>query len=280
MAKRKNKFGGWSEYRYGKTRKPVTLPRIYSGAQKDHIVSSVMDTMREWRLSPFENEAACVIGIRSALCLHGFSWAASDFEATAVVAEGLRLLGAKRPTWEQGQPEYSVASENCRSCAGALPDRAPDGARARHFCSADCARFFLSNRQQKHSRIHDAVRASAHVLVYSAKISARECAHCEKVFKPNSETKQQKYCSPSCYRQGSKRALPTIEAVCRVCSTAFRAKTAWAVCCSEACKRTDENRQKRERRQGNVIYLTADRFERRYVRATKISIAVFDRMFG
>jgi hypothetical protein len=75
--------------------------------------------------TPFAFEAACRHGLRAALCLAGWTWAKADREAADIVALALRDLGAQRPTWQQGQPDYAqtgtiILRERCLSCGASL----------------------------------------------------------------------------------------------------------------------------------------------------------------
>ncbi|MBL3568872.1 hypothetical protein BV509_09130 [Rhodovulum sulfidophilum] len=66
--------------------------------------------------------------IRSGLCLQGWKWAAADEMAAAMVAEALRKAGAKRPSWNEGQPEWTIESgtlierTRCQRCHKPLPE--------------------------------------------------------------------------------------------------------------------------------------------------------------
>lgn len=135
-------FEGYTEYRYG-TKCPaaaVRMPQIFAGQQREHILRQVTQQLAGWTHSPFQFEGSARHGLRSALCLVGFSWSRSDAEAEALVAEGLRSLRARRPTWEEGQFSYVEARENCRRCGVPLDDDANRGKRRQTYCSEVCAR--------------------------------------------------------------------------------------------------------------------------------------------
>jgi hypothetical protein len=78
--------------------------------------------------------------IRSVLCLRGVSWAMADQMAAGVVADVLLTLAAKRPTWNEGQPEWTIEGgalierTRCACCHKPLPEERPK------FCSDGCKR--------------------------------------------------------------------------------------------------------------------------------------------
>src|SRR3546814_953966 len=45
--------------------------------------------------------------LRSSLCRQGADWILADLLAAAIVEDALRKVGAQRPTWQQGQPEWT-----------------------------------------------------------------------------------------------------------------------------------------------------------------------------
>ena len=84
-------------------------------------------------------EAPCRHALRSRLCLEGWRWADADAAANGVVQEALIRVGAERPNWEEGQPEYSQTG------AGALIERTlcvrcqtPLEGNQRKYCSNLC----------------------------------------------------------------------------------------------------------------------------------------------
>lgn len=77
-------------------------------------------------------------GIRSDLCLQGWGWSAADLMAREVLEDAFRKAGAIRPTWNEGQPEWTIEAgtlierDRCARCYKPLPD-------GKHkFCSRLC----------------------------------------------------------------------------------------------------------------------------------------------
>jgi hypothetical protein len=76
----------------------------------------------------FALESATRTGLRIAFIYQSASWAAADELAARIVRNALAMLGAKRPDWYQGQPEYTqfgvlrILRENCIRCGRRLDD--------------------------------------------------------------------------------------------------------------------------------------------------------------
>tara|TARA_R110002049_G_scaffold160685_3_gene325666 strand:+ start:550 stop:966 length:417 start_codon:yes stop_codon:yes gene_type:complete len=76
--------------------------------------------------------------LRSSLCLLGWHWGDAQQAATDIVGAAHSLLGAERPDWYEGQPEYVVAEDlliertRCRRCHKPLQGN------CRKYCSALC----------------------------------------------------------------------------------------------------------------------------------------------
>ncbi|GAB1364678.1 hypothetical protein MASR1M32_39140 [Rhodobacter sp.] len=77
--------------------------------------------------------------IRSDLCLQGWTWRDADQMAREMLDETFRALRATRPTWNEGQLEWTIPTNiliersNCIRCHKPLPE-------GHHkFCSRLCA---------------------------------------------------------------------------------------------------------------------------------------------
>lgn len=79
------------------------------------------------------------MGIRSGLILQGgWRWRDADAAARDVVRSALRRIGARRPSWQQGQPEFTQFAvlyerTRCVRCGWKLPEG------HRRFCSRRCS---------------------------------------------------------------------------------------------------------------------------------------------
>jgi len=172
--------------------KPKRLNRDRQAAIRDKIVI----IMREAEPTPFAAEGPCRAGIRSALCLQGWRWRTADDAAAEIVESVLRQVGAIRPTWKQGQPEWTqdgvmaVEYEHCRNCAKPLPEG--------HFkfCCAPCSWAF---REKQYARWNDERYANQKRAAHAARIERRETRHCQRCgdpFKP--KRARQAFCSIRC----------------------------------------------------------------------------------
>ncbi|QFT62082.1 hypothetical protein [Roseivivax sp. THAF30] len=77
-------------------------------------------------------------GIRSDLCLMGWRWDDADFMARELLGEAFRRARAVRPTWYEGQPEWTIRQgllierTRCVECGQHLPEG------HRKFCDTVC----------------------------------------------------------------------------------------------------------------------------------------------
>lgn len=128
------------------TAEPVK--RINRDRQKA-IRDKVAAIMRAVEPTPFAAEGPCRAGIRSALCLQGWRWPDADAAAAEIVAAALHIVGAKRPTWYQGQPEWTqpgalpVLRDRCKRCRGPIPEG------RRMFCCFECKKWHHTERYQQ-----------------------------------------------------------------------------------------------------------------------------------
>lgn len=119
-------------------------PRRLSRDKRRHLVDTVARLMKAAKESGaaatlLNFEGPCRHGLRSRLTLEGWGWQDADAIAADIVASALRQIGAQRPTWAEGQPEWSQQG------AGALIDRIrcihchnPLEGIQRKFCSDLC----------------------------------------------------------------------------------------------------------------------------------------------
>lgn len=299
---------GWSRgltpYRYGvlkignvehDLKSRITLActappaRIFRGKKREEVLDRILDTLRDWRTTPFENEGAVHAGLRSALCLQGFGWARSDLQVADLIAEAYRVLGAKRPTWEEGQRGYPLECDFCSWCFRRIDD--DDRSRGRRFCSVECARVALQHMDRKTNHHYGAVLRSAIRLLEKEKAEPRQCEYCSRSFKTDHTngrfcslkcaglhmagdsvlsqrhcqfcaviykpiTQTQRFCSLSCSRRSNLRAeadrLADVIRQCTCCGTSFTPKTGNTIYCSHACYKRANGATYRERRRQEV----------------------------
>ena len=114
--------------------------------KQKHIRERIADMMREAEPTPFVMEGPCRAGIRSSLCLQGWPWVQADQVAAQIVTAALNSIGARRPNWYEGQPEWTqpgavpLEYDRCRRCHGPIPDN------RRMFCCYECKQWFHAER--------------------------------------------------------------------------------------------------------------------------------------
>ncbi|WP_293720930.1 hypothetical protein [Stappia sp.] len=212
---------GWAEYRHGNDKaRPISLAGakthpVFRGDQRRHVIDLVVDMMRGWRQSPFEQEGAVTAGIRSALCLAGYRWHRADRQAKEIVSEALRLLGAVRPTWEQGQRHYVEPRENCKWCFAPIED----GDRLSGFCSLEHARAAHTHWGFETLSCSDKAYANVRRAIGRLSQKPRTCEACGSKFRPQWSTSEQRFCSLEC--SAVAKRVPIKKLTCAACGTDF-----------------------------------------------------------
>lgn len=226
-------FSGYVDYRYGRSAQ-MTLAPIFKGERRKHILDRVLGLIRDWRRSPFEHEASVHHGLRSALCIDGHGFARSEQEAATLVSEGLRLIGAKRPTWQEGQRNHVDDEDKCRWCSRTLPPEASTGNRRHIYCSDVCGKAAFEHMVFQDKRTTNRVYVGAFRAARRMGTPPRRCEHCGKAFHPFSDDDGQRFCSRSCAAAFS-RTLPEI--ACLTCGKPTRSDVSYRdrKYCSLAC---------------------------------------------
>lgn len=209
--------------------KPQAREPIYRGNERKHMISKIIDTLADWRLSPFENEGPAHAAVRSALCGNGYGWVRSDEEADDLVKEGLRRIGAKRPSWDAGQWHYTDSPDSCSWCKGPIDEESRT--RSQRFCSSVCAKSALEHRVYETVRRNDRVAASAYRLINRLASPPRPCQWCGAAFQ--SDKRDVVHCSPSCARLSKGDGLA--DRNCLWCGETFHPLDHSMVCCSKPC---------------------------------------------
>ena len=230
-----NQFGrGWSagygEYRYG-SKKPVTLPKVFEKKERQQVVTSVLDHLRDWRSTPFENEGPLRHGVRAAICLQGHSWPVADAEAAGMIHAAFMKMGVRRPTWDQGQREYIIAVETCSGCGSGLDEAQID--RRHRFCSVMCAKSASQHRDWETTKHESTIGQAAYRMILRSNNPERACEHCGLSFHPT-KTGDERYCSVPC----ADRAKVKVEQKCarQGCKKLFRPSNGNMHYCSARCR--------------------------------------------
>lgn len=203
-------------------RTPVTLARVAAPKlaprlqrhRRAGIRDVIAELMRGAEPTPFAIEGPARAGIRSRFCLAGWRWPAADAEAALLVQAALQLVGAKRPTWQEGQPEHTqqavlpVQRERCARCGKSLPE---DVCGYRKYCGPVCAAAAKVEMRKKQEQADEYAKQKAWVAAWSKKQTARECPGCGRAFQPKRQ--DAKYCSHKCFhdvRRFERRNVPMV----------------------------------------------------------------------
>lgn len=206
---------------------------IFSGEKRQFVITKTMELLLAWKSSAFENEGACVHGLRSTLCLQGHAWSLADEEARSIVRAALANMGVIRPTWDQGQREYVNVGTSCARCGKDLPDEDREGIRKGRFCSSECAKAMLQHWDSTHSVRFTALGIAAYRLIEREKRPNLRCEHCGTSYKPrNPFANEQMFCSQTC-RAASRKRTETRD--CAHCAKPFVPAQKKTIYCSRSC---------------------------------------------
>lgn len=204
------------------------------------LVPAVMHILNNGGPTHFVYEGPCRAGLRSAFCLEGEPWSRSDLRAGRIVAEALSLLGAQRPTWAEGQPEWTDPGYApgdvyyCQHCRKPMPEDRGLGAK---FCSRECkVANYMAGVRANHAQMSRA-EWRAMIAVRRQRVLRERgltCQHCGGKFLPKDKSHDLRslaYCSRKCQRAA---CAPR---PCVVCGTIFEPKrnAAAKTCGANAC---------------------------------------------
>jgi hypothetical protein len=176
-------------------------------AERKQAVDRVAAVLIRGQPTQFAFEAACRHDLRAGLCLNGMAWSRADTTAADIVSEALALIGAERPTWNQGQPWWTDSAAtwflrtNCMRCGKLLPElkRVTD----RRYCSQSCAVGAYNDKHIADKRAYDLARW--HALKAAAPDTS--CEECGGTFKSLRKAGRPiaRFCSNACYHRARKR---------------------------------------------------------------------------
>jgi hypothetical protein len=178
-------------------------PKRLTPAMRRRLVDTVANICRNAQPTPFAFEGACRHGLRAGLCLEGWRWERADAAAAEIVGAGLRLLGAKRPDWWQGQREYTghedrllCANPKCRRPI----EREPGDYRRVIFCSPYCRRAVQNFRFAEDHRAAAKVTTQIWRDARRAAAPPKPCEQCGRPFRPLQQAgrPEPRFCSKSC----------------------------------------------------------------------------------
>ncbi|RWC90049.1 MAG: hypothetical protein EOS32_28790 [Mesorhizobium sp.] len=232
--------------------KAAPRPRALNSDRRRRLIESTATILRTGLPTAFAFEGACRAGLRSALCLEHWPWAEADAAAVDIVATALRAIGAKRPTWLEGQPEHTqegfapIVRTFCKRCGGKIPETSSLYGYRSEFCSKECKTYDrLANERRSGQKVGYAA--------YWAKLSAaaaearerraRCCEWCGGSFIPRSIVEDIRNCSKSCAAKSTAEKRKRFQA-CRQCGQQYQASRPGGgkFYCSKACSGASRRR--------------------------------------
>lgn len=208
--------------------------RKLNRARERMLVDRVCEVLKAGIQSKFEFEASCRHGLRRALCLESWGWKDADRAAEEVVRKALSRLGAERPTWQQGQPEWTedgfspIERTRCVTCGGELEEG------DKKYCSHSCSMIAAHHRAKVTGLRMDRAEYLAAIAARKEeriKGGEKDCENCGKAFTPTDYYWEQRYCGRACASEAAKRP----EQACVWCETMFRPSKADSKYCSVKC---------------------------------------------
>lgn len=196
---------------------------------REPIVRRIADILACGVSSKFEYEASCRHGLRAALCLQGQTWRDADKLAVQVVELALHRIGAARPSWAQGQPEYRDYERFfCRNCGRRMETL------GRMYCDDHC-KDAAASRANWGRIAEDTAVARLAFRAAHGRSAQRVCAHCERSFRVTPHHPLQMYCSKACADAVQTARAFDKARTCARCGRDFHAKDRQHRFCSPAC---------------------------------------------
>ena len=192
--------------------RPKPRTRQLNQDRRRHLIEGTAYLLKTGQPTRFAFEGACRTGLRSTLCLQGWSWHDADAAAAEVVAAALAQIGAVRPTYQQAQPEWTeegfspIRRTRCRRCCGKLPADSDAS-----FCSTVCRSIHYAENAGKFGETQD--RATWIACRQAETVARRQqrevaCEQCKKPFLIKRPGAQQRFCSHDCASKSRIAARP------------------------------------------------------------------------
>ena len=218
----------------------LTKPRQLNKDRHEQLVDRIAGILKTGTSSQFEFEAASRHGIRASLCIEGWKWSDADAAAAAVVSAALHRFGAVRPSWHQGQPEWTqdgfapIERTRCLNCGGRFSLEESQRQR-KLYCSRSCATAVKAKRARASGeRVSWAEFYAGLAAKKEKSLVQREqdCENCGEAFVDLNYIKR-RFCSRTC--AGAAHRRPLITCTCARCGTPFETRRATKKFCSKAC---------------------------------------------
>lgn len=183
--------------------------------RESDLTDSVVAILKTGQPTYFAFEGACRAGVRSTLCLEGWPWMDADDAARGLVGKALNQIGAERPTYMQGQPDYAVEYGSGRShcarpaCGKRIPQERIDGSPVPvKYCSPLCKQLVHNLRNHHFGAQYTVAEYLALSAARSAETERERSRYCEnprcgKFFVTRAADR--KYCSHECYAETARK---------------------------------------------------------------------------
>jgi hypothetical protein len=163
------------------------------------VFAKILDAGKPTR---FRFEAAVRHGIRVYLILHGARWQEADDNAAQVIKAAFWKLRIHRPSWAEGQPQFTHNDGGRVFCANEACQKLIErqSLKALLYCSDECRRRAKTTRFYADHAEECAANAKAARIAARAMGETRVCPWCNREFQALDYTgkKKQRFCSVKC----------------------------------------------------------------------------------
>ncbi|RNC93929.1 MAG: hypothetical protein ED558_13860 [Oricola sp.] len=233
--------------------KPKKRGRKLNADRRKRLVAETCLILKEGQPTRFQFEGAARHGLRSALCLEGWAWSDADQAAAEIVRAALNIIGARRPTWQEGQPEHTqqgyapVEYTRCIECGGKLSGDAHRNGWESRFCSSLCrgANYQRAKRADGEGRTRAEYWAQMAAVGEVKRLQReRPCKQCGERFIPRNLVDDIEHCSRKCSAKTNAEAQKRFSK-CKQCGERYHSSAPGAGkhFCSVKCYREATRRQ-------------------------------------
>jgi hypothetical protein len=150
----------------------------------------------------FRWEGSLRAGIRAFLVLHGDTWRTADDNAAQILKLAFWSLKVMRPSWHEGQTEWTRLDGGRIYCANESCQKPIEGdsLQTRMYCCNECRQRAKSKRGYHEHAEENVIRARAARVAARALGETRVCEWCARQFQAldYAGKKPQRFCSRTC----------------------------------------------------------------------------------
>lgn len=210
--------------------------------RRRHLVENVVIILKTGEPTRFALEGSCRHGLRAGLCLDGWKWQEADEAAAEIVTTALKQIGAQRPTWAEGQPEWQEPLTErlyCARCKKRLPPPSEDHNNGipRKYCSRLCLTAASHHRARLSGERMSRAERIAQWTAETAKRRKERVRPCERCGEPFLPTQNSvRFCSVQCAAIERAKVARKPDQPCLTCGEPFHAKGSSQKYCSMECR--------------------------------------------